>query len=199
MPLSQAIYYLEEELLPELRALLEAAPGDRGLQHQIISTERKVAGYKQLKYIPRSAPLVPEKGYHDRVMTGYTDEGEMLVTVQMPVRYRSGTNLDRIQELVQNELVRQLAGKGVSPALDKEYAYLKKMARGRNGSSRIPSAKLDFRRDFLQLKRLYPVLTRLEDKTQFIQLMDLVQNGRQSATRLITRMMQNDNNSLALP
>ena len=59
---------MEEELLPELRKQLEEEPGAHHLQRQIMATEHKIAQYKQLKYLPRPTPLIPEKGYFDRVM-----------------------------------------------------------------------------------------------------------------------------------
>jgi hypothetical protein len=67
----------------------------------------------------------------------------MLVTVDVPTSFGSGSNLDRMRELVIGEIVRNVAGKEICPELDREYRYLRQLQSGMRGSSRIPSFKLD--------------------------------------------------------
>ena len=103
--------------------------------------------YRKLRFFPRSTPVLLEKGYYTEGMTGYTVDGEMLVTVPIPVSFRSGTNLDRIMELVRMDVVRRIAGRGVSPEIDREYRRLRSLESGTRGSSRTASMKLEPRGD----------------------------------------------------
>lgn len=41
-------------------------------------------------------------GYWVKAIAGFTDEGEPLIPIDLPVTFRSGTNLDRIQESVKS-------------------------------------------------------------------------------------------------
>jgi hypothetical protein len=108
------------------------------------------------------------------------------------VRFRSGTNLDRLKELVQGEVVRRLAGRRVCPELDRDLAFRKRAASGRYGSSRVPRFKLDLKRGYGALKSLYPALQRLEDKKEIATLIDLVRNrGRGAARRAVEGLLQN--------
>jgi hypothetical protein len=197
MPLSQAVYYLETELLPQLENDLEANPGSQDLQRQISLVQDKLREYKNISFRSRATPINLEKGFYTDWLSQYTVDGELLVTVSIPVKYKSGTNLDRLKEMVQTELVRKLAGKGICPALDEDYRFRKSLESGRRGSSRLPSFKLDIRRGFQELKTLYPVLKRLEDKGEFQQLVDLVSSsGRRRSQQLIESMIQGDSRDL---
>ena len=197
MPLSQAVYYLETELLPRLQKDLQADPGSRGLQKEISLVQDKLREYKSITFRSRATPINLEKGFYTDWLSQYTADGELLVTVSIPVRYKSGTNLDRLKEMVQTELVRKLAGKGICPALDEDYRFRKSLESGRRGSSRLPSFKLDIRRGFQELKSLYPALKRLENKEEFRQLVELVGgSGRKRSQRLVESMIQGDSRDL---
>jgi len=197
MPLSQAVYYLETELLPRLQKDLQADPGSRGLQKEISLVQDKLREYKSISFRSRATPINLEKGFYTDWLSQYTADGELLVTVSIPVRYKSGTNLDRLKEMVQTELVRKLAGKGICPALDEDYRFRKSLESGRRGSSRLPSFKLDIRRGFQELKSLYPALKRLENKEEFRQLVELVGgSGRKRSQRLVESMIQGDSRDL---
>lgn len=190
LPLSQAIFYLENELLPKFEKELKDYPDNHYLQQQLYSTRRRIEEYKQLKFIPRATPIVMEKGFYTNWLNGYTADGEMLVTVALPVRFKSGTNLDRIQELVQAEITRELAGKGISASLDKDYHYLKKLESGRRGDSRVPSSKINTAKGFRVLKNSYPFLKHLEEKKDFQKLVDLVQQrGKRPTQKLLEQMI----------
>ena len=188
MPLSQAILYLEEELLPELEKRLRESPGDPGLQREMQSAEAKIDELRKLRFIPRSTPVVIEKGFYTDWFSGYTTDGELLIAIELPVRFRSGTNLERMQELVQAEVARRAAGKGICPELDREYQYIKSLESGLKGSSRLPGFKLATRRCFRILKCRFPALRGLEDKEEFKKLVEMVRlQGRRSVQKLVTK------------
>lgn len=181
MPLSQAIHYYEEELLPDLQRRLREGPGDYYLQRRIDSVERLVKEYRQLRFVPRSTPgstpIIVGKDFYTSSISEYTAEGEMMVSVDLPVAYNSGTNLERMQELVQADVTRRLAGKGVCPDLDEEYRNLKSLDSGIRGSTRTPSMKLNTRTGFAALKRQYPIVRHLENKQEFKRLLDMAGSG----------------------
>jgi hypothetical protein len=183
LPLSQAVLYLETQLLPELDRELAQNPADPLLQRRKRSMTEKLAELRRMKFIPRSTPIVIEKDFYTEWWSGYTADGELLVSMPLPVRFRSGTNLDRLKELVQADVVRRLAGKRVSADLDRDLRYRKSLASGRHGSSRLPRFKLDLRRGFGALKRQYPVLQRLEDKKQLAALVELIRSEPRGAAQ----------------
>lgn len=177
LPLSQAIFYIERELLPDLRARLLENPGDAALQEEVHRLEDRAAGYRKLRFFPRSTPVLLEKGFHTDGMTSYTADGELLVTIPLAVTYRSGTNLDRKMELVRAELVKRIAGRGVSAEIDREYRRLRSLESGMRGSSRLASMKIDAVGGFRALRQDFPFLARLEDKESFRQLVRIVRAG----------------------
>ena len=177
MPLSQAIHYYESELLPDLEADLQTSPGDPYLQREIDRIERLVRGYKQLRFVPRSTPVIMTQDFYTESISQYTTDGELLVTVELPVMFNSGTNLERLQELVEADVTRRLAGKGVCEELDEQYRHLKSLGSGTRGSSRLPSFKLDIPSGFGALKRKFPVMRAIENKTDFKRLLTMVAHG----------------------
>jgi hypothetical protein len=181
LPLSQAIFYLENDLVPELEKKLAESPGSTKLQEEIGRLREKVEDYRKLRFFPRSTPVLLEKGYYTEGMTGYTMDGEMLVPVPVPVTFRSGTNLDRIMELVRMDVVRRIAGHGVSREIDREYRHLRSLKSGIRGSSRTASMKLDTTWGYRVLKQDFPFLARLADKRKFEQLVGEIQSGKGSA------------------
>ncbi|MBN2534929.1 MAG: hypothetical protein JXB88_18755 [Spirochaetales bacterium] len=201
LPLSQAIHYLEHEVLPGLKKKLEDSPYDREIQRELYNTEKKIYAFKQLKFIPRSSPVFPEKGYYSDGLTGYTADGEMLVTLSTPVIYKSGTNLERMQEMVCAEITRRLAGKGLCPELDSEYEYLKRIESGMKGNSRTPSLKLNTSMGFKMLKNLYPFLAKLENKRIFKKLLHYVSKTDKKYTEKLIRqfILEDEYNIKALP
>ena len=179
MPLSQAVMYLEEELIPELEKALSNDAGNRELQQELRGARERLAAYRNLRFAPRSTPINIEKNFYTEWWSEFSADGELLVSVPLAVSFRSGTNLDRLRDLVQSEVVRRLAGRKVCPALDQEYRYRRSLESGRAGSSRIPSFKLDTRRGFSELKNLYPAMKRIEDRRQFAALVELVRSRGQ--------------------
>jgi len=193
LPLSQAVLYLESELLPDLERRLAASPGDPDLQREIRSAERRIEECRRLRFFPRSTPVLLEQGFHTGGMTAYSADGEMLVRIALPVRLRSGTNLERRMELVRADLVKRLAGRRVSEKLDREYRRLKSLESGIRGSSRTPSLKLDSVGSYRVLKREFPVLARLEDKEAFRELCAMADSGMPGrAERLIEGLVARD-------
>ncbi len=126
-------------------------------------------------------------------MTFYSADGELLVPIPLPVTMRSGTNLDRKMELVRADLVRRLAGRGLSPELDREYRRLKGLESGIRGSSRAASLKLDAQWGFRVLKQSFPSLARLEDKQGFLELAGLAESGSLGASeRKVSALLARD-------
>ncbi len=174
LPLSQAILLFEQEILPPLRHRLAANPGDPRLQREIVRIEQQLEQLHRMRFIPRSTPIVLEKGFYTEWFSGFTADGEALVSVPLRVTYRSGTNLDRMQDLITAEIARRAAGRGICPALDASYEYLRSLESGIYGSSRTPSLRLNARRGFRILKQAVPALARLEDRTELRRLLSLV-------------------------
>jgi len=189
LPLSQAIFYMENDLVPELEKRLAESPGSTKLQEEICRLREKVEDFRKLRFFPRSTPVLLEKGYYTEGMTGYTMDGEMLVAVPIPVTFRSGTNLDRIMELVRMDVVRRIAGRGVSREIDREYRHLRSLESGVRGSSRAASMKLDASWGYRVLKQDFPFLARLADKKKFEELVGEIQSGRGTAERRVEALI----------
>lgn len=193
LPLSQAIFYMENELLPDLEMKLAQSPGTRSLQEEIQRVRDRVEDYKKLRFFPRSTPVLLEKGYYTEGMTGYTADGEMLVPIPLPVTFRSGTNLDRKMELVRMDVVRRIAGRKVSDAIDKEYRRLRSIRSGIRGNSRTTSMRLDAVWGYRVLRQDFPFLRRLADKAMFEKLVDLVHSGSPgSSERRVAALIERD-------
>jgi hypothetical protein len=199
LPLSQAVLYLEEELLPDLKAKLAAEPGTASIQAEINRVKDRIEEYRKLRFFPRSTPVLLEKGFYTDGMTSYTADGEMLVPIPLPVSFRSGTNLDRKMELVRMDLVRRIAGKGVSREVDREYRRLRSLESGPRGSSRMASMKLDPAWGYGILKRDFPFLRRLADKASFTELVALVSSeGKSSTEHRIEMLIDRDREETSL-
>jgi hypothetical protein len=154
---------------------------------------QRVEDYKKLRFFPRSTPVLLEKGYYTEGMTGYTTDGEMLVPIPLPVTMRSGTNLDRKMELVRMDVVKRIAGRGVSGAIDEEYRRLRSIESGIRGSSRTASMRLDATWGYRVLRQDYPFLVRLADKGKFQELVDLVRKEAVgSSERRIAALIEKD-------
>ena len=190
LPLSQAIRLFEEEILPPLRQRLAEAPGDARLQQEIARLSGQLEELRRMRFIPRSTPIVMEHGFYTQWLTGYTVDGEALVSVPLRVTFRSGTNLDRAQELIKDEITRQAAGRGICAALDASYHHVRSLESGIRGSSRTPSLRLNAKRGFQTLKQTVPSLARLEDRTELRRLMALVASmSRWRAEREIAALL----------
>ncbi len=193
LPLPQAVFYMENELLPELRKKAAENPGDRSLQNETAKVLGKIEEYKRLRFFPRSTPMFPERGYYSEGFTSYTADGEMLVPIPIPVSMRSGTNLDRKMELVRMDLVRRLAGKGVCRELDLEYGRLRSIESGIRGSSRLASLKMDAKWGFSVLRRQFPALGRLADKEGFKEFLRLATGGSaRSRVRRVSALLEKE-------
>ncbi len=190
LPLSQAILYYEEEVLPDLKESLRKKPGDERVQREIGRVQSLLGEYKKLKFIPRATPIVIESGFYTEWFSGYTENGEMLVTVPIFSTQKSGTNLDRLMELVRMDFVKQIATKKLFSELRDYYRYLKSIDSGRLGDSRTPSMKLNTRLAFGMIKREIPTLKMLEDKRKFRKLLDIVSKNKGSiANRKVFKLL----------
>ena len=192
LPLSQAILFLREEVLALLREQLAETPGDAELQARIADTEHYITQLERLRFIPRPTPLVIEHGYYTNAIGGYTADGELLVSVPLAVSYRSGTNLDRVRDMVKQQVARRLAGRGVSETLDQNYRHLRSLQSGLRGSSRTPSLKLDAHRAFIQLKREIPMLRRIDTTDGLRQLLEMAGRSRRRVLQAAIEAMLAD-------
>jgi hypothetical protein len=173
LPLSQAIYFYENEILPQLDNLIESHPGNRKLQDQRGHLLDRIRYYRNLHMRPRSNPIPIEKDLYSNMFCSYSEDGEPMISVPLKVQYSSKSNLDRIQVQIQSEITRQLAGKGISPELDREHKHLKSLESGIRGSRQSPTSKLNTKRGFTQLKSEFPVLRLVADKVELKKLIDL--------------------------
>jgi len=189
LPLSQAIFYMEHELIHELEKKLGESPGSGAIQDEIHRVRERLEDYRKLRFFPRSTPVLLEKGYYTEGMTSYTADGEMLVPIPLPVTFRSGTNLDRIMEQVRTDVVRRIAGRGVSSELDREYRHLRSLESGIRGSSRTASMKLDASWGYRVLRQEFPFLARLADKKRFEELVGEIRGGKGSAERRVEALL----------
>ncbi|MGA2479847.1 MAG: hypothetical protein ABSG63_13935 [Spirochaetia bacterium] len=193
LPLSQAIFYMENELIPELEKKIAEDPGNSALQAEVRQVRERVEDYRKLRFFPRSTPVLLEKGYYTDGMTSYTTEGEMLVPIPLAVTMRSGTNLDRTMEQVRTDVVRRIAGRKVSDPLDREYQRLRSLESGRQGNSRTPSMRLDPAWGYRVLRQEFPFLARLADKGKFQELVNIVTSGSTAASeRRIESLIEKD-------
>ena len=183
MPLSQAILYYESELLPVLESELAAEPGDPILSRKIQAIRDRMAEYGKLRFIPRSTPIMMPQNFYTDGIGGYTADGELMVSVPLETVFSSGNNLDRIREMVTDEVTRMVAGRGICPELDREYRRLKRLDSGTAGSSRTPGFKIDTAEGFRILKFVYPALRILDDPNRFRLLLSSARQGDMKAVR----------------
>ena len=187
MPLTQAIHYMENELIPDLEEQLRGSPGDEELQTGISQIWDQIRAYKEMRFIPRARPIVAPKGYYTEGLTEYDENGELLVTIDLPVTIRSGKNLDRTMDLVRAEFTRRIAGRGLCPELDEDLQRAKRLDSGTGGSSLFPRGKLDTRRGYSQLKTTFPELRALDDREQ---MQRLLETARRSSGRSLDLMIE---------
>ncbi|HTP57861.1 MAG TPA: hypothetical protein VMM82_03025, partial [Spirochaetia bacterium] len=197
LPLSQAIAYVEEELVPGLERRLAGEPGDPALQEELGKVRAHLQEYRSLRVTPRAAPVLPlARGLYTEGMTAFTQDGEILVSIPVAVSFKSGTNLDRTMELVRMDVVRRVAGRGLSPEIDREYRRLRSLESGIRGSSRTPSFKLDPSWGSWVLRRDFPFLGRLSDKKGFQELARVVRSGSlRAAQGFIAALIARDSNT----
>ena len=74
MPLSQAILYYEDELLPELYHQMSDDPGNSVIGARIEAIENRLNEYRRLRFIPQSTPIILPHGYYTDGIAGYTLE-----------------------------------------------------------------------------------------------------------------------------
>ena len=189
MPVSQAILFFEEELIPEYERMLAENPGDAELQGLIFKARWDVEDFRNIHISPRARPTLfqDSAGFWDAVITGFTPEGELLVRVNLPVMYGSGTNTDRAEDLIKAEIVRRSAGRGFDPGLDGETKRLASTESGREGSSRSPVESLDALRAYDILKLRYPLLRRIEEPGV---MRDLLEDARAGGDRSLRRRLR---------
>ncbi len=169
LPLPQAILFYEREVLPEV----EPSGGERAER-----VRRIISELRSISVRPRARPLLHPGDYYTAGLVRFSSEGEPLVPVSIPAAYRTGTNLDRVMELVRDEVTRNIAGTGLLPALDAELDRLRSLESGRAGSALFPRSRLDTRRWFPRLKERFPQVAVLENRKVFPHLLDRAKSRR---------------------
>ena len=181
MPLSQAISFYENEVIPGLVEDNDSAA--------LANVRRTIEELKQIQVRPRSRPLITPVGYYTEGLTKFNAQGEPLIPISLEATYLTGTNLDRIMELVRDEVTRKIAGTGIHRHLDAELARLKSIESGVEGSKMFPSLKLDTARWFVRLKHRYPRLNILSDRDGFSLLLD---TARDKSRRVLKRSVRRE-------
>lgn len=184
LPISQAVLLVRDEIIPGLNARLAADPGNAELQHRLRHLERQADILEQTRFFPRARPIEIEPGLLTAAIVGFTPGGEALVRMRMPIISSTGNRLDRIRELVEAEILRDVVGSGVSPEVDREFRHAMSPASGRRGSSDDPfSATLRTDELFRTLSTRYPFLKRLHDREEMARLVDLAEHSGDRAVR----------------
>ncbi len=191
LPLSQAVHYYEHELIPRAEEQLRNDPGNSDLKDKLDQLLDQVWKFKQMKFIPRSSPIVLPHDYYTEGLVQYNEDGELLVPIDLPVERSSGTNLDRAMDLIRDDLTRRLAGTGACAKRDKELENLRRLETGRRGSSLFPRSKLNTRRGFRMLKKRIPAIKMLEDKSIVAKLLEEADSlSAGEARRLIEKRLE---------
>ena len=199
LPLSQAILFLEEELLPEIEKKLADLPGDPDLQRQRDSVIDQTNRLQTVKFFPRSRPLLPDasKDLITESLTSFTGHGEPLVSVKLPVVGDSGNTYDHLLEHIKAEIINECAGRGVSSELDAEVKKIRSTSSGKRGGFTEAIDKIDISKSFRSLRFVYPFLRRLENRDELKLLADLAFSGKKADLNLaLTGMARTDHNIL---
>ena len=178
LPLSQAIEFYETEVMP-----LTVEDLDRNKEVRTLIRELRAISVR-----PRSRPIVLPNDFYTHGVTRFTSDGEPLIPVSLSARFTTGTNIDRAMELIQDEVVRKLAGSGLFPPLDLELDRLRSLASGRKGSKLFPRSALDTRLWYRRLRARFPQLRLLEDGNA---VGKLLVEARTSRIRRLRDVVQN--------
>ena len=172
LPLSQAIAFY--------RKILEGVSSDPQKSEEI---RHRLSELEAISVRPRAQPLILPKGYYTEGLTRFTRDGEPLIPIALEASYSTGTNLDRVMELVRDEVVRKIAGKGLSEPLDTEIERLKSLESGRLGNRLFPRSALDTSRWYSRVCLRYPQLRVLEDKAAVQRFISVATRSRPRALR----------------
>jgi hypothetical protein len=178
LPISQAALMIRDEIIPELDRRIAAEPGNPDLQRRRQRLEEQAEIFEQTKFFPRARPIEMEPGLLTAAIVGYSPGGEAIVRMKVPVITSTGNRLDRIRESVQSEILRDVAGSGISPEVDREFHAAMSPESGLRGSSSDPvGATLRVDELFRSLATRYPFLKRLYDQKEMGKLVDLAERG----------------------
>ncbi len=198
LPLSQAVLLIEEEVLPVVERQLKENPGDPRLIARKNKLTEQLADFKTAKFFPRARPHTMEKDLFTASLAGYTQQGEVLVTVELHTIQSSGNTYDHLLEHLRVEIIRDCAGAGVSRSLDTEIKKTRSPDAGRRFSFMEALNNLDVPGMFRRLSMEYPFLRRVENREDLKMLADLAAGGRRSELeRLIATMASGDTNLLS--
>ncbi len=197
LPLSQAVLLLEEEILPAVERRLEAQPGDPDLIRQKLRLQERLADYKATRFFPRARPATFEKDLFTTSLSGFSAEGEALVTVDLPSIQSSGNTYDHLVEHIKLEIVRDCAGIGISDSVDEQVRKTRSAEAGRRYSMTEVLNKLNIPDLYRVLSLQFPFLRRIENRDDLKVLADLASQKRKGDLhRLISAMAREDHNLL---
>lgn len=197
LPLSQAIDLIETEFLPQCNAELEKYPGDPHLQRQRNFLIRQMQIYREARFIPRRRDIMPHQitGIGTESLAAYTEDGEMMVTVKVPVIYHSGNRYDRLRDFIIAEIINKIGGRGIDAELDAEIRQKREPESGYSGSFFDPKSKLKSYRVFHDLGYRMPFLKRLQDKDELKKMISYGEAGeRKTLDRYIQKIIVSDRN-----
>ncbi len=178
LPISQAALMIRDEIIPELDRRIAADPGNAGLQRRRRLLEEQADMLEQTRFFPRARPIEMEPGLLTASIVGYSPGGEAIVRMKVPVITSTGNRLDRIRESVESEILRDVAGGGISPEVDREFRTAMSPESGLRGSSNDPvGASLRVDELFRTLSTRYPFLKRLYDQQEMAKLVNLAEEG----------------------
>jgi hypothetical protein len=188
LPISQAALMIRDEVIPELKRRLEADPGNPELQEHLRRLEQQAGILEQTRFFPRARPIELEPGLLTASIIGYTPGGEAIVRMRVPVISSTGNRLDRIRESIQSEILRDVAGSGISPEIDREFRLAMSPESGLRGGSSDPlGTSLRIDELFRMLSTQYPFLKRLYDREEMAKLVDLAEKGEAREVRAYLR------------
>lgn len=197
LPISQAILLIEDEVLPSVEKSLLENPGDPVLISRRNRLVDQLEDFKTTKFFPRARPHTMEKDLFTAALSGFTPQGESLVTVDVGTIQSSGNTYDHLLEHLRVEIIRDCAGAGVSGRLDQELAKNHSPAAGRKYSLMDSLNNLDIPGMFRALSMEYPFLRRIENREDLKLLADVAAAGRKAElSRLIANMARADTNLL---
>ncbi len=198
LPVSQAALMVREEIIPAVEQELVADPGNAELQDRLEMLHEQADIFDKTRFFPRARPIEMEPGLLTEAIVGFTPGGEAIVRMKIPVISSTGNRLDRIRETMESEILRDVAGTGISPELDEEFRAAMSPQSGRRGSSDDVLSALRADDLFRKMSARYPFLKRLYDPDEMAKLVEYAETGRSTDIRAyLTSAAETDRNLLA--
>ncbi len=198
LPVSQAALMVREEIIPAVEQELAADSGSTELRDRLEMLHEQADIFEKTRFFPRARPIEMEPGLLTEAIVGFTPGGEAIVRMKIPVISSTGNRLDRIRETMESEILRDVAGTGISPELDEGFRAAMSPQSGRRGSSEDALSALRADDLFRKMSARYPFLKRLYDPDEMAKLVEYAETGRSTDIRAyLTSAAETDRNLLA--